>query len=289
MAVVAVTGVTGWLGRAAAEVAAASGHELRAFASAPSSLWLDQGGELEVRPLAELPDTPHDVLLHYAFLTRERVGEVGHDAYIEANREITRTVLEAITAQRPAAVVHASSGAAVDHGSLADDPYGALKAGDEQAFDAAAGRCLNLRVFNVSGPWMTKPGGFVISDLIRQAGDGGPLRVAAGHPVIRSYVDVEDLAFLALTWALSDASSATVETVGEREVEIGELAAMVIDLVRPANTDIDRRYRSFAKPDRYVGESDAFHALAERLGVRIRPLTEQLERTAAALGIEPRR
>lgn len=250
-------------------------------------MWLDHSGELEVRPLAELPETRHDVLLHYAFLTRERVEEAGYDSYVSTNRAITETVLDAIEAQRPTAVVHASSGAAVDHGPLAKDPYGALKASDERVFAQTASRCLNLRVFNVAGPWITKPDGFAISDLLRQAAAGGPVRVAATHPVIRSYVDVEDLAFLALTWAFSDEPSATVETAGERDIELGELAAMAINLLDLADSAIDRHYRSFAKPDRYVGRGQEFRDLAAVLGVRLRPLPEQLARTAAALGIEP--
>lgn len=287
MTVVAVTGVTGWLGRAAAEVAAASGHDVRGFASSASTVWLDQGGELDVRPLAELPQTPHDVLLHYAFLTREQVGRVGHEEYVRANASISRTVLDALAAQTPAALVHASSGAAVSRGSLGEDPYGALKAADEIAFANAAPRCLNLRVFNVSGPWITKPSGFAISDLLVQAAEGGPVRLAAGNPVVRSYVDVEDLAFLALAWAFSDEPTLTVETAGEREVELGELAEDVIDLLGPSDRTIERPHGESAAPDRYVGSAQEFRELASRLGVRLRPLSEQLRRTAEALGIEP--
>ena len=106
---VAITGATGWLGRAAAERAAGRGDEVLAFASARKPLRLDDGTTLTAAPLAELPDTPHDVLLHFAYATREHAAR--RPRVRATNVAITATVVEAIARQRPAAVVYASSGA----------------------------------------------------------------------------------------------------------------------------------------------------------------------------------
>jgi len=289
----AVTGATGWLGRAACEVlAAALGPEavaagrLVAYASRERSVALDAGVSLAVRPLDELGRSEFDVLLHYAYITRERVGD-DIEAYISANRAISALVLDAVARARPRAVVYASSGAAVDRATgqgvsdLEGNPYGTLKHLDEHAFRRAAadvgGRALVLRVYNVAGPWIRKPAAFVLSDLIGQARAGGPLVLRAQRPVVRSYVDVEDLAVVAVGWALDEGAGDDVvaETAGAEVVEVGELAARVAP-----GMPIERTWDPDAEPDRYVGDGAALAALAARVGVPLRGLDEQIARTA---------
>lgn len=291
----AVTGATGWLGRAACEVlAAALGPEevaagrLQAYASRARPVELDAGVEVAVRPLGELGAAEFDVLLHYAYITRERVGD-DVNAYISANVAISAQVLDAVARVRPRAVVYASSGAAVDRATgrgasdLAGNPYGTLKHLDELAFRRAAadagGRALVLRVYNVAGPWILKPEAFVLSDLIGQARAGGPLVLRAQRPVVRSYVDVEDLAAVAVGWAVDDGAGDDVvaETAGAEVVEVGELAARVAPGVA-----ISRTWDPDAEPDRYVGDGAALAALAARVGVPLRGLDEQIARTAPA-------
>jgi UDP-glucuronate decarboxylase len=247
---------------------------------------LDAGVTLAVRPLEELRAAEFDVLLHYAYITRERVGDDVH-AYISANVGISALVLDAIARARPQAVVYASSGAAVERGSgrgasdLASNPYGTHKHLDELAFRRAAadagGRSLVLRVYNVAGPWILKPEAFVLSDLIGQARAGGPLVVRAQRPVVRSYVDVEDLAAVAARWALDAAAGDDVvaETAGAEEIEVGDLAARIAP-----GMSIERTWDPEAEPDRYVGDGAALAALAQRVGVTLRGLDEQIARTA---------
>jgi UDP-glucuronate decarboxylase len=310
----AVTGATGWLGRAAAEVLArALGPELAAarlslFASRPRDVALDAGVTLPAAPLSALPEAEFDVLLHYAFLTRDRVDDVGLDAYIHTNLEITATVLEAIARARPRAVAYASSGAvyAVGGGDddddgrrrlatdLASNPYGSLKHLDELALRRAAedagARSLVLRVFNVAGPWLTRPRAFALSDFVLQAQEGdGPLRVSADRPVLRSYVDVEDLGALAVAWALADEGDRDVvlDTAGDETIEIGALAARVAGVVGVRDRGVARTWDPDAAPSAYVGDGTALHALAARLGVPLRGLDDQIARTARALGAAP--
>jgi UDP-glucuronate decarboxylase len=284
----AVTGATGWLGRAACEVLA--GGPLQAFASRARTLELDAGVTLDVRPLEELATAEFDVLLHYAYVTREQIGE-DVEAYIAANFAITATVLDAVARVRPRAVVFASSGAVVNRGTgrlatdLTGDPYGTLKHLDELAFRRAAAdagaRALVLRVYNVAGPWIRKPEAFALSDLVRQAQAGGPLVIRAKRPVLRSYVDVEDLARIAVGWALDPAAGddLVVETAGDEVVEVGELATRVARVVGVPDMPVERTLKADAAEDRYVGDGAAFTALASRLGIPLRSLDEQIART----------
>ena len=302
----AITGATGWLGRAATEVVASQmsdsdrADHLLLFASCEQQLVLDDGQAVPVHPLIALPDMQFDVLLHYAYVTRERFADHGLGDYLAANLGISAIALRAIRAQRPRAVVLASSGAAAAaEGGLttvAGDPYGHLKVFDELAFRQAAAdvgaRRLILRVYNVSGRWIAKPDTFVLSDFIRQALTDGRIIVRASHPVRRSYIDVEDLAAVATAFAVSSGApdDLLVGTAGDRVVEVGELADMVATECGLQSPEIERTWDPSAPADDYFDASSGFRDLARALGVPVAGLAEQVARTARvlALGTLPR-
>jgi nucleoside-diphosphate-sugar epimerase len=283
---VAVTGATGWLGRAACEVLARTqAGDIAAFASQRRTLTLDAGPTLEVRPLAELGQTPHDILLHYAYVTRERIASYGLDAYVAANVAITAAVCDAIRAQRPRGILHASSGAAASAADeLRADPYGVLKRLDEHTLRDAArdagARCVTLRVYNVAGPWIVKRG-FAIRDLIEQVASGGTVTVHAGHRVLRSYVDVEDLAELAVTVTVADGidDDLRLDTAGEEVVEVGDLARRICAVLGRPDATIERDLPLEAPADHYTGDGARLHELAATLGITLRGLDEQIRRT----------
>jgi nucleoside-diphosphate-sugar epimerase len=288
--VIAVTGATGWLGRAVADRLMTRGRPFAAFASRAREVALADGRTLAVRPLEELPDTPHDALVHLAFLTREHAAALGIEAYVAANLRITATVLEAIARHRPA-VAYASSGAVYEPGgALATDldanPYGTLKHLDELALRQAVadrGRsCAIARVFNVAGPHIVKPRGFALSDLILQARDQDALEIRAPHPVLRSYVDVDDLAALLL--ALLDAGEdAVFDTAGAEEVEVEGLARRIAAQAGRPGLPIRRPSDPRAPADRYVGDGSEWARLCARHGIAPRALDEQIARTAGYL------
>jgi nucleoside-diphosphate-sugar epimerase len=194
-------------------------------------------------------------------------------------------VLEAVRRQRPRALFYASSGAAYGEGSLEENPYAVLKRRDERALRAAmrevGGRVAVARVFNVAGPWMTKPDGFALGSLIGQVQAGGPVEVRARHAVRRSYVDVEDLAMLAVALADAGPDEAVFDTAGDVVVEVGELASRVAAVLGRDDVEIVRTLDPDAPGDEYVGDGTRMHALAAELGVRLRSLDEQIARTAA--------
>jgi nucleoside-diphosphate-sugar epimerase len=288
--VIAVTGATGWLGRAVLERLTAAGRPFAAFASRPREVALADGTPVAVRALADLPATPHDALVHFAFLTREHAATLGVGAYVAANLRITATVLEAIARQRPA-VAYASSGAVYEPGgALATDldanPYGTLKHLDELALRQAAadrGRsCAVARVFNLAGPHIVKPRGFALSDLVLQAREQDALEIRARHPVLRSYVDVDDLAALLLA-LLGAGEDAIFDTAGTEEVEVGGLARRIAAQAGRADLPIHREPDLDAPADRYVGDGSEWARLCARHGITPRPLDKQIARTAAYL------
>ena len=192
---VAVTGATGWLGSVALDLLYrafgddAPGH-VTAYASRRREVVVADGRKLDALPLSELgsQDPAPTTLLHFAFLTRDKVAALGIDAYTSQNVAITTTVLDAIARHRPRRVVLPSSGVVTSSAGrltsdLRADPYGALKHLDELAFRTATrdigGVCVIPRVFSVAGSRMTKPELYALGSMVQMAAAGGPIEVRA--------------------------------------------------------------------------------------------------------------
>jgi len=295
---VVVLGATGWLGMVALEqLESAFGpafeQRVSAWASSERVVSLRSGTRVEVRDLADATgdDVEGALVLHLAFLTRDRVATLGVDGFLRANLVITHRVLSLLASGRPAAFVYASSGAVygTDGGLTADvlgNPYGAAKRVDELAFRAACAdigaTCVIPRVFSVSGPYMTKPEHYALGDLILQASRGEHLHVRADRPVYRSYVAVTDLLSVCVAAGLDGENDLVFDSGGET-VEVGVLAETVRDVLGRHDMRIERTWDPSADPDRYVSDPSEMLALARRFETPLEPLREQVAQTAAEL------
>jgi nucleoside-diphosphate-sugar epimerase len=298
---VLVTGASGWLGQAAVEmVAQALGPAWPArvlcFGSSARTLPLRGGRVAAQRPLAEmaaLPTRP-SVLLHFAYLTREKVADRSPADYVATNRAISQQAAEAAARVGVDRVFLSSSGAvyAALAAPASDDPallYGRLKLEDEALFarfaDQAAGRrLLTARLFNLSGPYINKLGSYALASFIEQARRGGRIEIRAAHPVIRSYTSAENLLGVAFGALLAEGGEPAqcFDTAGEIEVEVQELADVVRAAVNPA-ASVQRAAYSPAGADRYVGDGRLYHELAARHGVTAHGLRQQVDDTARYL------
>jgi UDP-glucuronate decarboxylase len=292
---VIVTGASGWLGRAALEsLAHGLGPDwlgrVEAFGGSARVVALRDGAAVRQRPLSELGALPSrpSLLLHFAYLTREKVAGMSPDAYVATNREITRTVLEAGTRAGVERAVVTSSGAV--HAALAapesPDPallYGRLKLEDEALFAefalaAPARRALAVRLFNLSGPYVNKP--YALSSFIEQAA-AGRIGVQARSLVTRSYTSAANLLGVGLGHLLVDAAEPfrCIETAGDRDVEMGDLAEAVRAVVNPSAV-IHRAPLDDSPADRYVGDGRVYRELMGRYGVAEHSLPRQIADTA---------
>jgi UDP-glucuronate decarboxylase len=299
---VVVTGAGGWLGQAAIEMLAAAfgesaGERLALFASTDRRHRLRSGDTLACRRLAsiaELPSRPW-LFFHFAYATRERVGELGLADYVRVNRSITGEVIAGARRVGAAGLFVPSSGAVYRRdrtleSSLEANPYGVLKLEDERAFAELAGelgcRAVLPRVFNLAGPFINKLHSYALSSLILAAQRGQPLVIRAAHRVVRSYVHVADLVSLGLAVLLQGASEPITrfDTAGDRAVEIAELADCILAVlgtklpVERPRLDADR-----SKDDIYVGEDGPVRALARRQRIDLLPLETQIRDTAMYL------
>lgn len=295
--IVAVTGATGWIGSAAMDLLyEALGDEapfrVTGYASTVRELVVSDGRAVVVRPLRELStqSAAPTTLLHFAFLTRDRVAELGIDAYTCQNVAITTTVLDAIARHRPRRVVTASSGAVYSTNDrfvsdLSAEPYGTLKRLDELALRAAThdagGVCVVPRIFSLGGRHMTKSRLYALGDMIAMAAAGGPIDVRAQGPVLRSYCGADEVVALAL-WVAFSGRSSVFDTYGP-SIELGDLALMVAEVHGLPPSAVHRTWNPAASTDRYVGDGRLMEALASEAGLRLRTLHDLVAETSLAL------
>jgi nucleoside-diphosphate-sugar epimerase len=294
---VAVTGATGWIGSVAMDLLfEALGDDapsrVTGYASRSRELVVADGRTVRVLPLAALAaqDPAPSTILHFGFLTRDKVASLGVDAYTSQNLAISATVLGAIEAHRPRHLVMASSGAVLSStdrsvSDLRADPYGTLKHLDELAFQAAARRvgatCVIPRVFSVAGRRITKPELYALGSMIRMAATGGPVTVRADRPVYRSYCGVDEVVALSL-WLALTGRDAVFDSCGTA-VEMGELARVVAQVHALPDDAVQRTWDPSAPAESYVGDGQAMEAFAAEAGMALRPLTDLVRETSAWL------
>lgn len=295
---VLVTGASGWLGQAAVEMMACTlgprwSERVQCFGSAARAFRLRDGVEVTQRPLADMATLPPQpsILLHFAYLTREKVAAMAPNEYAATNRAISRLVAEAAGQVGAERVFLTSSGAV--YAALASptstEPsllYGRLKLEDEDLFARFAARAqgrrvMTARLFNLSGPYINKLGSYALASFIEQARRGSAITIRAEHPVIRSYTSAENLLGVAFAGLLAEGDETCLrfDTAGEREVEVQELADAVRAAVNPAAT-VQRNSFSPAGADRYVGDGRLYRDLAARHGVAEHGLQRQVQDTA---------
>jgi nucleoside-diphosphate-sugar epimerase len=292
---IVITGSGGWLGMATLELLrAALGSDLdrrvRCFGSSAKSLTLLDGTTVEQRPLAEIGalGSQATLVLHLAFLTKDRAEQMDEQAYRHANREVSAAVLDALDPIGAEAVFVASSGAA----GRAQDPdaaaamrlYGALKQADEETFAGWAERAgktaVITRIFNIAGPHINKHQAYALATFILDALAERPIVVRAAHPVLRGYVAIRELMSLVFALLMEVPAVTRFDTGGE-PMELGEVAGVVASVLGAGCAD---RAPPIGRGDIYVGDRQAYDRLLARFGIEQVDFRSQVAETALFLG-----
>jgi nucleoside-diphosphate-sugar epimerase len=290
---VAITGASGWIGRAMAHaVLEATGPgpagRLRLFGSQHRSIGI-AGRTVPVEPLKDAaPLGPGEwLVLHLAVAGADRLADP--DALRALNEAMLADVLALAQTAPVRRLVSASSGAVYQaaQGSPEKQAYGDLKR-DQETIVRAWGRKTGVpllipRIFNVGGPYMTHPDRYALGSCIRQALAGGVIEIGARRPVLRSYVHGLELARVVFDLALDEAAPLTFDTAGSQVVEIADLAAAVGRALGLPKLDIVRPALETAPEDRYVGDGRLYQAALARAGLAPVGLDEIIRDTAAWL------
>ena len=298
---IVVTGASGWLGKIALEmlldvfgVQAAS--RLNAFSNEKRIISLRDGSVIASHPLREIENLTHGryIFLHFAFPGREKTVNTSLGRYVECVNGINTLMNRSMRRVETCGIVLSSSGA-VYGGScrrapdLDRDPYGAMKLQDEKYYSNLA-ETLQVpltiaRIFNMSGPYINKCHSYALSSMLLDVLNGRPLEIRAAHSVIRSYMHAADIVEMALRAHLDrrEPLSDPFDTVGESEIEIEELAYLIVDVLGCRGHPIVRPSRSSQVVDRYVGDPVLMRRLLAKYGMTVIPLRRQIEDTAQYL------
>lgn len=289
---IVLTGASGWLGRATLDLlqkalGAGLSERVSCFGSRQAELRLSETQTVMQRPLADLGSLTHQptLLLHFAFLTKDRAERMREADYCAANRAIRQVVLDALDPIGVEAGFVASSGAARYADDNAAAPamrlYGMLKREDEDAFASwAETRCRSMvvaRIFNVSGPHINKLPSYALSSFILAALAGGPVVVHARHDVRRGYVAIRELMSLVFALLLEQQIGLKRFETGGQEIELGELATMIASRM---SCPIERASCCGGHADVYLGDDKSYQRLLNHHVIDRVPLAEQISETA---------
>lgn len=289
-----LTGPSGWIGQAMlATLAVRLGPDWASRVTCYASTTREMacaGGLLPVRALDQI--TPDDIagahVIHLAYLTREKAGQLGERTFVDTNLAIDNAVLTALDGRAPASVFVASSGAAqLAARGLDLHPYGLGKLRQEARFlewgRTAGVPVLAGRIFNLAGPYINKVDGYAIANFARQAATSGQIAIAATTPVFRSFLHVTDLCSLVLESAHAGLFHAgPVDLCGAEVLEMADLAEHVAKVVG-GNPLITRGPVDTARPSAYLGNFTQTKVLAMQLGLRLQALPQQITDTVSWL------
>lgn len=292
---IVLTGASGWLGRATLDLLQdALGNDFRqrvfCFGSKQADVRLYDTQIITQQPLADLHilSSQPTLLLHFAFLTKDRAEKMPPADYRAANRRIRQSVLDALDVIGVEAAFLASSGAARFAADVLATPamqlYGALKLEDEEAFAAWAekkGKKLALaRIFNLSGPHINKLPSYALSSFILDALAGGPVVVRAPDDVRRGYVAIRELMSLVFALLLDQRREVIRFDSGGDDIELGALAAMIAS---QEGCTVERPSRGDGRADVYLGDGRGYQRLLDQYGIDRVSLADQIAETAEYL------
>ena len=295
---VVVTGPTGWLGRATLAMLddALTDCELAqlvlVFGSSARHIRLPSGREIPCRALEDLPttDVADCLILHFAYLTKDKIALTSVDDYIRLNNAIHDLVAGAVVAWRPPGLFFASSGAVCQNRSADGRPdkqanlYGWMKAVHDDSFaSATAGSETTYvcgRIFSLAGEYMNKATLYALGSILTALRAGQPVVLHANREVWRSYAYVGDAVNLVLALLLAKQSVHALDMAGDEIVEIGALAALCAEVTGRGDAIISRPPISVDAPDRMIGDFAPFYRLMRREGIEPLSLREQIRVTA---------
>ena len=274
---VLVLGASGWLGKTSLALLALGEVTFLAMASSQRALRL-RGRTLEIRAqnFEEIQEFQPTVVIDCAFLTNNKLPQLGLERFVEINSGLIRFAKKVQTLQSVRKFVAVSSGAAkrFSNSSVSNqstDPYGALKLEYEKIMldsEDSPGNTVMLRPWNISGPYCGDKS-YALYDFIQQS-KSGLIEISSKKRVYRRYTAAEDLIFLGIA---SEPSPYPLDSGGEI-VELEQLAHRVFEsLGLPGRVSVrpDRMGE-----DRYYAENDDFEKLANSLDFAPSSLDEQI-------------
>lgn len=227
----------------------------------------------------EIADFAPTIVANFAFLTRERVADLGEASFVATNRELMNRFERYASLPTVRGALTISSGAAVTE---PEHPYGRMKAEEEEranALVAPTRSVVVMRTYSVSGPLVRRPRDYAFSDMIGQSMDGA-IRIESPAPVFRRYCSVADAITVAMR-SIGAGRSGIFESGGPL-VEMGELAESIRDTVAP-QAQILRDLDPAAPERHYHSDNVSWREWSSEVALEPADLTQQIRLVAAGL------
>ncbi len=284
-----ITGSTGWIGKCLLDkLYSVFGDDLNnnvvALSNSSSQFTLQNGYKVYLKGYDhDFEDCDNYILCHFAFLTMDKVKNMTNEQYISQNGEIQDKISKIIRRTRPKSIIYSSSGAVYKKDNL----YGQMKIDDENYFQEIAKEvgCSMVipRIFNIGGPYINKHNLYAISDFIVQLIKGGEVVINAPHRVIRSYVHINDILDICLSWALdrdNQGKSIIFDTKNKKDVDLLELANQIIKVTNiRGSVTISENYPLEGKEDKYTGSSDLINEVCKQYSISLKGYEEIIKDT----------
>jgi nucleoside-diphosphate-sugar epimerase len=226
-----LVGGTGWIGRAVQHLLQRIDCHVLIFGS-------PRGKLSRAWDLATAEAFGADGLVFLAGVTPDLGEQIGLRDYEGLLEDVSRTLEQCLEIRGLRWLSYASSGI-VEMAEL-EDPHGCRNAYQSAKYrEEALVECAQsptlvsqiVRIYSLSGPFVTRPEHYAIFDLISQA-KSGVIRVKAQSGVWRNYTAVTDLATVILSAALSVRNE--LLCTGGQPIEMRDLASLIARTVNPS-------------------------------------------------------
>ncbi len=223
-----------------------------------------------------------DLLIHFAFLNREKSFDVGPQNYITLNEKITSDVSSFLVNNPGCYVLNASSGAADFYtpNIESEDPmyvYSALKERAEKQFLSIPqiGALINMRIWNITGEHISLSSPFLIVDLIQQVKSHGEIHIRGNSQSKRTYVDAQEM-LLVYMLALKEGSRLNLDSGGA----LTTYENLATEILIRAGVSSDKIYlHGESLPmSNYVPQSKLFAQIATEFGIHLSSLPQQIDK-----------
>lgn len=270
-------GPSGWFGRTALELMDGCQVSTLLIGSRARSIEVnDRKYDIRVWDLDTVRNFAPDLVLDFAFLTRNYISVLGEAEFMRQNSTLVSRLREAVSLDSVRGVISVSSGA-----TLANylDPYARGKLEIEKILrEQASLRDFNLRIlraWSVSGGFVRHPDLYAFSSFVRQGLLTGTITVEANSLVYRRYCAVEELLAVGLD-SLGIPAEIVIDSGGQR-VEMVELAEMIASQMSRTSVEImyPERYKSVGPS--YESDNKSWNRNLAQSGLSPLDLDSQIE------------
>jgi nucleoside-diphosphate-sugar epimerase len=230
-----------------------------------------------------------DLLIDFAFLTQDKMLNLGQKAYVELNQNLNKDKETLINRFKPKYIYYASSGAAdrsvlLRTSSDSKRIYGELKIEAEESLldisKVIGSKLLLNRIWSLSGKFMLEPNKYAIGNFITQAMNSRKICINSSDQVFRSYIDANDLLKLCLGHLL-EGNSGLLNSGGHRTSFL-DLAKMIY-LEFKIREELNPNLIVKNLEEDYYSPNDDLNIISNRYNFELQDIRKQIRNTVLAI------